>query len=293
MGKIRLKVIGDETAEQEQKEEHKRKAEQKEARKAQVKGVGLGGGERINTVGVTEEEIAKELDAAKETRTETGEQDKTSEAKSASGGKESRGNKKKKAEARIRSKRHVSNTNLVANVTTYPIKNGIEVLRKFKKSNFDETVELHINVKEKGISGQVSLPHGTGKKLRIRIADDALVAEVEAGKINFDVLVATPDMMPKLAKVARTLGPKGLMPNPKNGTISDKPEQVVEKLSAGQVNYKTEAAAPLIHLSVGKLSFEDEKLVENIKAILASIGPARIDKVTLKSSMSPAVTIQV
>src|SRR3989344_122989 len=293
MGKIRLKVIGDETAEQEQKEEHKRKAEQKEARKAQVKGVGLGGGERINTVGVTEEEIAKELDAAKETRTETGEQDKTSEAKSASGGKESRGNKKKKAEARIRSKRHVSNTNLVANVTTYPIKNGIEVLRKFKKSNFDETVELHINVKEKGISGQVSLPHGTGKKLKIRIADDALVAEVEAGKINFDVLVATPDMMPKLAKVARTLGPKGLMPNPKNGTISDKPEQVVEKLSAGQVNYKTEAAAPLIHLSVGKLSFEDEKLVENIKAILASIGPARIDKVTLKSSMSPAVTIQV
>src|SRR3989344_6363954 len=255
MGKIRLKVIGDETAEQEQKEEHKRKAEQKEARKAQVKGVGLGGGERINTVGVTEEEIAKELDAAKEPRTETGEQDKTSEAKSASGGKESRGNKKKKAEARIRSKRHVSNTNLVANVTTYPIKNGLEILRKFKKSNFDETVELHINVKEKGTSGQITLPHGTGKTLRIKVADDATIELIEKGKIDFDVLVATPDMMPKLARVAKVLGPRGLIPNPKNGTISANPAEVIEKLSKGQVSYKTEAAVPVIHMSVGKLSF--------------------------------------
>ena len=182
---------------------------------------------------------------------------------------------------------------MVANKTSYPLTSGIELLRKFKKSSFDETVELHINVVEKGVSGQVSLPHGTGKKLNIKIADDALIAEVEKGKIDFDILVATPDMMPKLAKVARVLGPKGLMPNPKAGTISQKPEEVVEKLSAGQVSYKTEAANPLIHMSVGKLSFEDKQLQENINKVISAIGPAKISKVTLKSTMSPAVVIQV
>ena len=99
--------------------------------------------------------------------------------------------------------------------------------------------------------------------------------------------------MPRLAKVAKILGPRGLMPNPKAGTISDKPEAVVEKLSKGQVSFKTEAQNPIIHMSVGKLSFDESKLSENIKAAISAIGAGKIENITLKSTMSPAIKIQV
>lgn len=282
MGKVKVRIVGDETAEKEQLEEQKKKRESKSAKKQTVKGVGLGGGQRINTVGISEEEIAKELEGKESEVSEASEEEVAKKEKKA-----------RKAKVRFRSKRYVENSSVVAKKTDYPIQNGIELLRKFRKGNFDETVELHINTREKGISGQVTLPHGTGKKLRIKIADDALIVEVEQGKINFDVLVATPDMMPKLAKVARILGPRGLMPNPKAGTISDKPEVVVEKLSAGQVSYKTESAAPVIHMSIGKLSFEDKKLDDNIQTVLASIGTDKIVNVTLKSTMSPAIRLAI
>ncbi len=278
MGKVKVKVIGDEQQEKEQKLEQKKKNEAKK----QAKGLNMGGGQRINAVGPTEEEIMA-APIAEETETvEVETKDK-----------KSRGNKAKAKEARTQSKRFSSNASLVSKDTTYPLKNGIEILKKFKKSNFDETVELHVNVKEKGVSGQIVLPHGTGKTLRIQIVDDAIIAEVAAGKINFDILIAEPAMMPKLAKIARVLGPRGLMPNPKNGTISDNPKAAVEKFSKGQVSYKTESAAPLIHMAVGKLSFEDRQIEENVKTVLTSIGSARIEKVTLKSTMSPAVRIQL
>ena len=287
MGKVKVKVIGDET--QEQIAEQKLKREQKAAKKATVKGVGLGGGERINSIGASEEEILAQIEA--ENNPAEAAQSEATKADEPMVKKEKK--PRRKVEARVRSGRHTTNEGMVAAKTVYPLKNGLEILRKFKKSNFDETVELHINVKEKGTSGQITLPHGTGKTLRIKVADDATIELIEKGKIDFDVLVATPDMMPKLAKVARVLGPKGLMPNPKAGTISQKPEEVVEKLSAGQVSYKTEAANPLIHMSVGKLSFEDKQLQENINKVISAIGPAKISKVTLKSTMSPAVVIQV
>lgn len=289
MGKIRLKVVGDETAEQEQKQKARAR---KEGKKAQIKGVGLGGGQRISTVGVSEEEIREEVSRVSGVSSvPQGNEEQDIKARDTRGTGGTRGTRKHIA--RVRSKRHTENSSAVAKKTTYPVSAGIELLRKFKKSNFDETVELHINTREKGIAGTITLPHGTGKKLRIKIADDALIGQIEQGKIDFDVLVATPDMMPKLAKVARILGPRGLMPNPKNGTISDKPEQVVEKLSAGQVSYKTEPQAPIIHMSVGKLSFADEQLSENISTILSSIGQAKISSVTLKSTMSPAIRIQI
>ncbi len=283
MGKIRLKVVGDESLEQEQKEEQKKKREQREAGKAKVAGVGLGGGQRISTVGVSEEEIAGEIETKpKKPETEQAAQPEKTKAKKA-----------KKREEKPASKRYAENKTLVAKGKVYPVQSGVELLRKFKKGSFDETVELHINTREKGISGQITFPHGTGKKLRIKIADDALVTEVEKGKIDFDILVAEPSMMPKLAKVARILGPRGLMPNPKNGTISDKPQSVVEKLSAGQVYFKTEAEAPIIHMSVGKLSFEDKALSENIRTAIDAIGAAKINNVILKSTMSPGIRLEV
>src|SRR3989338_6834938 len=244
MGKIRLKIVGDEALEQKQKE----KAKQKKEAKRSAKAPGLGGGQRIVVVGPTEEELEKveTAETPAEEKTKTG--------------------KKKFKEAKK---------------------------KKLKKENLEETVELHVNVKEKGVAGQMTLPHGTGKKLRIKIADEILISEIEKGKIDFDILVATPEIMPRLAKVAKILGPRGLMPNPKAGTISDKPEAVVEKLSKGQVSFKTEAQNPIIHMSVGKLSFDESKLSENIKAAISAIGAGKIENITLKSTMSPAIKIQV
>jgi large subunit ribosomal protein L1 len=195
------------------------------------------------------------------------------------------------ASKKIDSKRHKENLNAVSRTQKYKLDQAIEALKKFKKSNFDETVELHINTREKGVSGQVVLPHGTGKTLKIQIADEATLAEVAKGKINFDVLVATPSMMPQLAKVARVLGPRGLMPNPKNGTITDNPAEAIKKLAGGQISYKTESAAPIIHTIVGKVSFDDNKLKDNVKAFLSSVGKEKIASVTLKSTMSPAIKL--
>lgn len=278
MGKIRVKTLGDEGSEQEEQKKLKEKREQKNLeKKSHLKN--MGGGQRINTVGPSEEEIM----ASHESQTEE-----TNQTDSAPAGK---GKKAKFIKKKTFSKRYKENKSLVDKNTVYPLKNSIEILKKFKKGNFDETVELHINVKEKGISGQVVLPHGTGKEVRIKIADEATIQAVEKGKIDFDVLIATPQMMPMLAKVARILGPRGLMPNPKTGTITDKPEALVEKLSKGQISFKTEAQAPVIHLTVGKVSFEDNKLLDNVKTVITSIGSSKIDKIFLKSTMSPAIRI--
>lgn len=285
MGKIRLKVVGDDQQEQEQKQKAKAR---KEGKRANVRGVGLGGGQRITTVGISEEEIEKELE---QKVPEVSEVLKVSDAEQKPEGGKSK--KVRKAKTRIRSKRYTENNSFIAKKTTYPVNAGLELLRKFKKSNFDETVELHINTRERGIAGIVTLPHGTGKKLRIAIANDDLISEIEKGKIDFDVLVSEPAMMPKLAKVAKILGPRGLMPNPKAGTIADKPDTVVEKLSAGQIMFKTEAQFPLIHMSVGKVSFDDSKLVENIQSVILAIGPQNITAVTLKSTMSPAIKLNI
>jgi len=111
--------------------------------------------------------------------------------------------------------------------------------------------------------------------------------------MDFDVLVAHPSMMAKLAKVARVLGPKGLMPNPKNGTVSPDPEKRAKELSHGQVNFKAEPGNPIVHLPVGKVSFEDKRLVENIQAILSAIGPGKILRATLAATMGPGVKIAI
>lgn len=277
MGKVKIKTIGNEALEQAEQEKAKEKREQKDLREGRKKThiPGMKGGERTTTVGVSEEEIAATLESTP-----------TQDAGQEKGKKKEKFAKKK----HVISKRHKENKTLISS-TPANVTRGIEALRKFKASKMDETVELHINTKEKGISGTVSLPHGTGKTLRIKIADDSVLTEVEKGKIDFDVLVATPQMMPKLAKVARVLGPRGLMPNPKNGTITDNPQAAVEKLSKGQISFKTESAVPIIHLSVGRLSFDDKKLAENVATVISAIGTSRIESVTLKSTMSPSIKL--
>ncbi|MBI1918999.1 50S ribosomal protein L1, partial [Candidatus Microgenomates bacterium] len=122
---------------------------------------------------------------------------------------------------------------------------------------------------------------------------DELIEEVQGGKINFDILLAHPSIMGKLAKVAKILGPRGLMPNPKAGTISENPEETAQKFAKGQIQFKTEAQAPIMHLSIGKLSMKDDELTDNIRALLTSIGSAKIKNITLKSTMSPGIKVSI
>ncbi len=213
---------------------------------------------------------------------------KLSKAKSAYGGKTKFAKK-----SRGRSSNYSAKVLEIDKNKTYSLTEALELLKKVHLAKFDETVELHINTTEAGINGNVKLPHGTGKEIRVAVADDALLSEIEKGKINFDILIATPVMMPKLGRVAKVLGPKGLMPNPKNGTISENPEEALKKFQGGQVSFKTESKIPLIHLIVGKMSFGDEKLSENINTMLKAIKKDRITKVVLKSTMSPAIRLTV
>jgi large subunit ribosomal protein L1 len=175
----------------------------------------------------------------------------------------------------------------------YKLMDALEMLQKLKRSKFDETVELHINTIETGVSGNITLPHGTGKQMRVAIADDDLLAKVALGKIDFDILLARPEMMPKLARVAKILGPKGLMPNPKNATLVKDPEKAALEFKKGQVNFKTELKAPIIHLIVGKMSFGAKKLSENILALIEAIKREKIRNITLKSTMSPGIKLEI
>ncbi|MBI3342588.1 50S ribosomal protein L1 [Candidatus Gottesmanbacteria bacterium] len=205
---------------------------------------------------------------------------------------------KKAKRARERSRRYKEVLGLVDKTRAYPLPEAVALVKKTSLTRFDGTVELHVNLNPASIGdtkgdfrGSVSLPHGTGKEVRVVIADDALLAGIESGKMDFDVLVAHPSMMPKLAKLARILGPKGLMPNPKTGTVGENPERLALSLSKGQVNFKAEPGNPIVHLPVGKVSFEDTKLINNIEAILESIGRGKILRVTLAATMGPGVKV--
>jgi len=161
-------------------------------------------------------------------------------------------------------------------------------------------VELHVNLNpltlpkdKKSLNGSVNLPHGTGKKRIIAIADEALLEKVQKGVIEFDVLVAHPSMMPKLARVAKILGPKGLMPNPKNGTVSPTPEKRAKELEGGELNWKTEPDQPVIHQMVGKVAFEDKQLIDNIKALVNSINTSKIAQLSLNATMGPGIKVDV
>ncbi len=284
MGKIRVKTLGDETAEKKQKNDDKKRIEGKKIAKAP----GLKGGERVASVGPTEEELAKvevsKVSASNSAATEAPEGEKEKKSK-----KEKFATEKRAAH----SKKYQKVAVLVDRKKTYTLADALELLPKLTIGKFDETVELHINTTETGITGNVTLPHGSGKQIRVAIADDKVIAQVEKGKIDFDVLLAVPQMMPKLARVAKFLGPRGLMPNPKNGTITANPEEAAKKFSGGLMQYKTEAKTPIIHTIVGKVSFGDKKLSENIGVLIKNIKAEKIRNATLKSTMSPGIKIQI
>ena len=172
----------------------------------------------------------------------------------------------------------------------YTISDAIEALRPYCSSKFDETLEIAVRLgidvtkNDQNIRGMLSLPNGTGKTVRVAVftenaQDDAkkagadviggedLIARVLDGNIDFDRVIATPDMMPKMSKVARVLGPKGLMPNPKLGTVTTNVAEAVKTAKAGQIEYRADKNG-IIHAGVGKMSFATDKLVENANALI-------------------------
>ena len=205
----------------------------------------------------------------------------------------------------------------------YALDEALEILKKTAVTKFDSTLEAHFNLgidttkSDQVIRRSINLPHGLGRKVSVLVFADGIAAteakkagaeigtektleEIAKGKIGFDRVVATPDWMPRLAKVAKVLGPKGLMPNPKTGTVSEKPAEVVTNLAAGMIELKTEAQ-PIIHTVFGKASFKDEALKENIQELVKEINSAKpasfkkelIKSVYLSSTMGPSVKLDL
>lgn len=186
----------------------------------------------------------------------------------------------------------------------YNVEEALEVVKQAGYTKFPGSIELHINTNQKNLRGLITLPFASGKSLKIAalgrgaadsgadvVVDDAIFSDIEKGRINFDCLVVTPDQMPKIARLARILGPRGLMPNPKSGTISDNLKKAVAELAGGKTEYKTQKDSQVIHLSVGKKDQESSEIVSNIKALYQIIGKSRIKKLVLAPTMGPSVKI--
>lgn len=212
----------------------------------------------------------------------------------------------KPGKAKPRSKKYQEIAKDLDRNKTYPLTEAIDLVKKLSYSKFTGTLEAHINTVQTNIRGLVSLPFASGKKLRIlafgKEADssgadltgsDDTIEAINKGQVNFDLVVTSPDWMSKLARVARILGPKGLMPNPKNGTISDDLKKTVAGFQAGKTEYKTEAKNPLIHIAFGKLNQPNEELIANIKTLIQTVSKTKVKKITLSPTMGPGVKLDL
>jgi large subunit ribosomal protein L1 len=194
---------------------------------------------------------------------------------------------------RERSKSYVAARSMVDRTIAYELSEAVELVKRTAYTKFDGTLTLHLNLKKDLKPVDVAMPFSTGKTIRVAEITDEVIAQLEAGKIEFDILLATPDTMKKIVKFARLLGPRGLMPNPKNGTITTDPSIKRAELEKGSVNLKSEKKAPLVHVRVGKQKQATEEVVGNIEAIMRAVGPINILKATLAPTMGPGVKIKV
>tara|TARA_R110002072_G_scaffold141194_1_gene286402 strand:+ start:1427 stop:2128 length:702 start_codon:yes stop_codon:yes gene_type:complete len=206
----------------------------------------------------------------------------------------------------------------------YAVEEAVKLVKAAATAKFDETIELSMNLgvdprhADQNVRGMVSLPHGTGKTVRVAVfakgpkaeeataagadivgADD-LAAKVQAGEMDFDRVIATPDMMPVVGKLGKILGPRGLMPNPKLGTVTMDVTKAIEDAKGGQVEFRVEKAG-VVHAGVGKASFDESKLVDNVRAFFAAIAKAKptgakgtyIKRVSMSSTMGPGLHVDV
>lgn len=222
-----------------------------------------------------------------------------------------------------RGKKYLESKKSYDSTKEYELEEALKIVESSAKANFDETVELHLKLgvdsrhADQQVRGTIILPHGTGKTQRILafVKEDRINEALEAGAdyaggaelaekiqkenwLDFDVVIATPDMMATVGKVARILGPQGMMPNPKTGTVTMDVKQAIAEVKAGKVEYRTDKAN-LIHVPTGKISFGNEKLAENIRALLTAVvkdKPAAakgryLRSVTIASTMGPGVKL--
>jgi large subunit ribosomal protein L1 len=209
-------------------------------------------------------------------------------------------------------------------IKAYPLADAVALVKQSASAKFDETVEVALNLgvdprhADQMVRGTVDLPHGTGKSVRIAVfakgdkaaeakaagadvvgAED-LAAAIQNGEINFDRCIATPDMMPVVGRLGRILGPRGLMPNPKLGTVTPNIGQAVRAAKAGQVQFRAEKAG-IVHGGIGKASFDQASLVDNIKAFVDAVNRAKpsgakgtyMKRVAISSTMGPGVHVEV
>lgn len=193
---------------------------------------------------------------------------------------------------RVRSQKYKKASGAINKDKEYALPEAVKLVQETSYSKFDGTVELHGMIKKSDLTFQVNLPHGSGKEKKIELADEKTLAKLKDSKVDFDVLLATPEMMGKLVPFAKILGPKGLMPNPKNGTLV-KTAADAKKYSTNSLTIKTERKAPLLHIVVGKVSMTSKELEENVSAIINVIGPKQFKRIYLTSSMGPSVKVDV
>lgn len=222
------------------------------------------------------------------------------------------------------SRRHQENQTKTKNIVFSSVDEAVKILKETATAKFNETVELHANLNidpkyaDQQLRTTVTLPHGVGKSIKIAVltndsnmseaqtagADivgaDNLIEEISQGQINFDLLIATPDMMPKLAKLGRVLGPKGLMPSPKSGTVSTTLTETLSDFKKGKFEYKADKAG-VVHVSFGKANFTESQLAENLTALYQSIEQNRpsgvkgkyFKKMFICTSMGPSIQLDL
>lgn len=193
---------------------------------------------------------------------------------------------------RLRGKKYRAQIAQVEKGTAYSIEDAVALVKKTSYASFDSAVELHAKLKAEGTRGTIVLPHGTGKSKKVAVADDETIEAIAAGKMDFDVLLATPAQMPKLAKFAKVLGPKGLMPSPKAGTVTDDIEKVKNEIGGGRIEYRMDKNG-VVHTSIGRTSFTDEQLIENFRTLEQVLTSAKILSLSLAATMGPGVKVKI